>query len=69
MVDRSDLVELAPHYVAMLALTVVALTVVRGFVTLSFWQEFLVIVPVVFLYRPLVERLGVAPSAWTERGR
>jgi len=69
MVDRSDLIELAPHYVAMLALTVVALTVVRGFVALSFWQEFLVIVPVVFLYRPLVERLGVAPSAWTERGR
>jgi hypothetical protein len=69
MVDRSDLVELAPHYVAMLALTVVALTAVRGFVALSFWQEFLVIVPVVFLYRPLVDRLGVAPSAWSERGR
>jgi hypothetical protein len=69
MVDRSDVVELAPHYVAMLALTVVALAIVRVFVTLSFWQEFLVIVPVVFLYRPLVERLGVAPSAWTEQGR
>lgn len=65
MVDRADLVELAPHYVAMLLLTFLALGAVRSAIPgLSFWQEFVVVLVVVFLYRPVVQRLGVGPSAW-----
>lgn len=65
MVDRDDLVELAPHYVAMLLLTFVALAIVRSILPgLSFLQEFVVIVVIVFLYRPAVQRLGLGPSAW-----
>ncbi len=65
MVDRDDLVELAPHYVAMLLLTFVALGIVRSILPgLGTLQEFVVIVVIVFLYRPAVQRLGLGPSAW-----
>jgi len=33
---------------------------------LDFWIEFVIVAVVVFLYRPAVGYLGVAPSAWEE---
>jgi uncharacterized membrane protein YdbT with pleckstrin-like domain len=63
--ESNTLVELAPHYLAMLLLVFLVLAVVRTLVgDLGFWIEVVIIFVVVFLYRPGVKRLGVAPSAW-----
>ncbi len=65
MMDRGDLVELAPHYAAMLVLTFLALGYVRAFFPgLALWQRFGVVLLFVFAYRPVVQRLGIGPSAW-----
>jgi len=65
MVDRADLVELAPHYVAMLALAfgvLIALRLLAG--SLDFWIETVLVVLALLVYRPAVQYLGVAPSLW-----
>jgi len=63
--DTDQLKELVPHYVAMLLLVFLALTLVRATVgELDFWTELVVVVVLVFAYRPIVARLGIAPSAW-----
>jgi hypothetical protein len=68
MVDTDRFAELVPHYVAMLLLVFLTLAVVRRIVgDFGFWTELLIIVVVVFAYRPLVLRLGVAPSSWEEQ--
>ena len=65
MVNRGDLVELAPHYAAMLVLTFLALGYVRAFFPgLVLWQRFGVVLLFLFAYRPVVQRLGIGPSAW-----
>jgi hypothetical protein len=66
--DTDTLVELIPHYAAMLViffLVVTALGAVVG--ELGFWIEIAIAFVVVFAYRPIVTRLGVAPSAWEGR--
>lgn len=66
--DRDQLIELVPHYVAMLLLVFGTLAVVRSFVgELSFWAELIIVLVVVVAYRPIVRQLGVEPSAWKER--
>jgi len=66
-VNRRQLVELVPHYLAMLVLVAVVVGGVRLAVgELDFWIEFVIVAVVVFLYRPAVGYLGVAPSAWEE---
>ena len=68
MVDTDRLAELVPHYVAMLALVFLVLTAVRAVAgPVGFWVELVVVVVVVFAYRPVVLRLGVAPSSWEEQ--
>jgi hypothetical protein len=68
MVDKETIIELAPHYVAMLILVTIALTILRNAVeNLGFWVELVVIVVVVFLYPFVVRRLGYEPSAWADR--
>lgn len=68
MVDTETLREVLPHYVAMFLLVFLALTVIRAAVgEIGFWAELVVIVVVVFAYRPVVQRLGVAPEAWERR--
>jgi hypothetical protein len=63
--DTDRLLELVPHYIAMLLLVFGALTVVRLTVgEIGFWTELVIVVAIVFLYRPAVIRLGVAPSSW-----
>jgi hypothetical protein len=65
MVNTDLLVELAPHYLAMLVLMFLALAVVRALVgSLGFWAELVVLLAIVTVYRPLVQRLGYAPSVW-----
>jgi len=68
MVDRQDLVELAPHYLAMLVLAFAVLTAIRLTVgEVNFWIETVAVVVVLLLYRPVVARLGLAPAVWTAR--
>lgn len=63
--DTGRLLEIAPHYLAMLFLVFLVLTAVRSVVgEISFWAELVIIVVIVFAYRPIVIRLGVAPSGW-----
>ncbi len=63
--DTDRLKELAPHYIAMFAAVFVVLTIVQAAVgAVSFWVEMAIIVVVVFVYRPVVLRLGIAPSGW-----
>lgn len=63
--DTSRLMELAPHYIAMFLLVFLVLTVIRSFVgEIGFWVELVIVVAVVFAYRPLVIRLGLAPDTW-----
>lgn len=66
--DRDQLIELVPHYLAMLLLVFGTLAVVRSFAgEISFWAELVIVVVVVVAYRPIVKQLGVEPSAWKNR--
>lgn len=66
--DTDRLIEVAPHYAAMLLLVYLVLAVI-GIVIgdLGFWAELVIIVVIVFAYRPVVMRLGIGPSAWEQR--
>ncbi|HMB49760.1 hypothetical protein [Natronoarchaeum rubrum] len=63
--DRDQLLELVPHYVALVVLLLLALTAVRVLVgDVGLWVELLIAFVIAVGYRPLVARLGYAPSAW-----
>ena len=63
--DIDGLKELAPHYVALLILVFLVLTAVQAVVgEIGFWMELAIVLVIVFAYRPIVVRLGVAPSGW-----
>jgi hypothetical protein len=63
--DKQDILDVIPHYLAMFLLVFLALSIIETAVGgLSFWMELPIIVLIVFLYRPAVVRLGVAPDAW-----
>jgi hypothetical protein len=63
--DRRQLIELVPHYVAMLLLVFLVLAGVRALTgEVGFWIELAIVAVVVFAYRPVVMRLGVGPSGW-----
>lgn len=65
--DKEVLLELVPHYVAMVVLVLLVLTLVRLLVgDLGFWVELAIIIVLVFAYRPAVQALGVAPEIWEE---
>ncbi len=66
--DTDRILELVPHYLMMLVLVFGALFVLRRTVgDLGFWVELVIVIAIVFVYRPLTVRLGVAPSLWTEQ--
>lgn len=66
--DTDRLIEVAPHYVAMIILVYLVLAAVEAVVgNLSFWIELVLIAAIVFAYRPIVMRLGIGPSAWERR--
>lgn len=65
--DRSTLVALAPHYALMLLLVFLVLGLWRAYVgELSLIGEFAIVAVIVFAYRPVVKRLGVAPEPWQD---
>ena len=63
--DTDRLIQLAPHYAALLLLAFLALSAVRAVVgELSFWVELAIILVIILPYRPAVVQLGLAPSSW-----
>ena len=63
--DTDQLLELAPHYIAMFILVFLILAIVRATVgEIGFWTELAIIFAIVFAYRPIVMRLGIGPSRW-----
>jgi hypothetical protein len=65
VMDTDRLMELAPHYIAMFISVFVVLTIVQSTVgEVGFWIELAIVVVVVFTYRPVVVRLGLAPDGW-----
>lgn len=63
--DTDKLLELAPHYLALVVLIFAVLAAVEflvGGVALPI--ELAVAGGIAFLYRPIVVRLGIAPSIW-----
>jgi hypothetical protein len=66
MVDTETLREVVPHYVAMLVVALLVLSVARTVVgELGFWLELAVGFAVVATYRIVVGRLGYLPDSWT----
>lgn len=65
--DRQRILEVVPHYIAMLLALFIVLTAIRAvFGEVSFWIELAIVMILAFLYRPIVLRLGIAPRAWEE---
>lgn len=65
MVDTDTIVELVPHYLAMLVIVSLVLGVVRRVAgDVGFVVELVIVLVVVFAYPFVVRRLGVAPSVW-----
>lgn len=65
--DKEQLLEVIPHYVAMLAVLFFVLILIRLIVgDVGVWIELLIAFGVAVVYRPVVKRLGVAPSAWED---
>ena len=65
--DTDRLIQVAPHYVAMVLLAIIVFTIAEAIVgQLGFWAELVIIAIVVFSYRPAVLALGIAPDAWKE---
>ena len=63
--DTDRLKELAPHYAAMFLLVFLILIVVQLSVgEVSFWVDLAIVLVVVYVYRPVVIRLGMAPRGW-----
>ncbi len=66
--DTDRILELIPHYLAMVLIVFAVLWAVRTAVgDLGFLPELVIVVVVLFLYRPIVIRLGIAPSVWERR--
>ncbi|ERH03096.1 MAG: hypothetical protein J07HN6_00099 [Halonotius sp. J07HN6] len=63
--DKNTLIELVPHYIGMLILVFGILGIVQLSVgQVGFFVEFAIVVTIAVAYRPLVLRLGIAPSTW-----
>ena len=66
--DTDRLIEVAPHYAAMLILVYLVLALVELTVgDPGFWTELVIIAVIVMAYRPVVMWLGIGPSAWEQR--
>ena len=63
--DKDQLLELVPHYLAMFLLVSLVLRIVGAVVgEIGFWPELAIILVVLVVYRPIVMRLGIGPSGW-----
>lgn len=63
--EREQLIEVIPHFLALVILLFLVLFLVRTLVgEVGFWVELLIAFGIAVVYRPLVKRLGVAPEIW-----
>jgi hypothetical protein len=63
--DRETILELVPHYLALVILLILVLAAVRAVAgEIGFWVELGIAFVIAIVYRPLVQYLGYAPSAW-----
>jgi hypothetical protein len=61
----SRLVELLPHYLAMIAIIFAVLLVVQElYGELGFWVSFGIAIAIAVAYPFVVRRFGVAPESW-----
>ena len=66
--DTERLKAVAPHYAAMVLLSILALMVARlALGELGFWVELVIVFAVVFAYRPVVSLLGLEPAVWAQQ--
>lgn len=62
MPTRDELLELVPHYVAMVLIVLFAMTIIRAVVgEQHILIEFAIILALVFAYRPLIHYFDVVP--------
>lgn len=62
----STLRQLAPHYLAMLAIYLVVVVLVSAFLgQTSFWISLFVALVIALAYPPTIRRLDRAPEAWS----
>ena len=69
MADKSEWLELVPHYVAMVFLVLFVMTLIRTVIgEQHILVEFVLILLFVFAYRPIIVRLDIVPTptAWEE---
>lgn len=67
--DTQRLLDVAPHYLAMLFLAFLIPAIIRVVVgDIGFWPELVIIFVIVFGYRRAVLWLDVAPESWEQRG-
>jgi hypothetical protein len=64
--DRAELRQVAPHYVALMALVLVVVAGLDAVVGIPFWVGVVIALGLGAIYRPLVLALGVAPEPWRE---
>lgn len=70
MVDRNNLIELVPHYVAIVVLVLAIMSIIRAIFDLQhILVEFALILILVFSYRPLIARIDAIPTpeVWKPR--
>jgi hypothetical protein len=64
--DRTEFRQLAPHYVAVMALVFVVVAGLDAVAGIPFWIGVVLALVIGAVYRPLVVALGVAPEPWQE---
>lgn len=63
--DMNHIVQVAPHYLVMIAILFAVLTFIRiAFGDVNFWVGLAIAVAIGVLYRPVVRRLELAPPVW-----
>ena len=67
-ITKGDIIELLPHYLAVLLLTFLAVGILRGVVGVSgFLIELGAVILIVLVYPVVVRSIGVEPSMWKNR--
>jgi hypothetical protein len=64
--NRTELRQVVPHYVALMLLVLVVVAGLDAAVGIPFWIGVVIALGLGAIYRPLVLVLGVAPEPWRE---
>jgi hypothetical protein len=64
--NRKEARQVAPHYVAVMALVLVVVAGLDAIAGLPFWLGAVIALGIGAVYRPLVIASGIAPEPWRE---